>query len=98
MSEIYADEHACLPADVILLCFDLWQGIIEDILPELYALTAKISFDDCFFTFRITADTEKELCSLKRFCNEAEALGGKLTVIEEDGTVYITLRTAGVTV
>ena len=98
VSEIYADEHACLPADVILLCFDLWQGIIEDILPGLYALTAKISFTDNSFTFRITADTEKELPSLVRFYSETERLGGRLSFAEEDGTVYITLRTGGVTV
>lgn len=95
VSEIYADRHIDLPADVILLCFDLWQGVIEDILPEPYALTAKISFTDNSFTFRITADTEKELPSLVRFYSEAERLGGRLSFSEEDGTVYVTLITGG---
>ena len=91
VSEIYADSHIDLPADVLLLCFDLWQGVIEDILPELYALTAKISFTDNSFTFRITADTEKELPFLSRYYSEAERLGGKLSLIREDETVFITL-------
>ncbi|MBR2315526.1 MAG: hypothetical protein IKA56_02675 [Clostridia bacterium] len=95
VSEIYADGHIALPADVILLCFDLWQGVIEDILPELYALVAKISFTDCSFTFRIAADTEKELSSLVRLYGEAERLGGRLSLAEEDGTVYITLTMGG---
>ncbi len=95
VSEIYADRHIDLPADVILLCFDLWQGVIEDILPELYALAAKISFTDNSFTFRITADTEKELPSLVRFYGDAERLGGRLSFAEEDGTVYITLIMGG---
>jgi hypothetical protein len=98
VSEIYADRHIDLPADVILLCFDLWQGVIEDILPELYALTAKISFTDNSFTFRITADTKKELPSLVRFYGEAERLSVRLSLEEEDGTVYITLVMGGETV
>ena len=95
VSEIYADRHIDLSADVILLCFDLWQGVIDDILPELYALTAKISFNDNSFTFRITADTEKELPSLSEFYGETERLGGRLSLTQEDGTVYITLIMGG---
>ena len=91
VSEIYADRQIDLPADVILLCFDLWQGVIEDILPELYAVTAEISFPKDAFSFRITADTEKELLSLHRFYSEAERLGGRLSLISEDETVFITL-------
>lgn len=95
VSEIYADGHIDLPADVILLCFDLWQGVIEDILPELYAVTAKINSKGECFTFRITADTEKDLPCLAKFYGEAEKLGGRLAVTEEDGTVYITLIMGG---
>lgn len=92
VSDVYTDKSAMMPSDVLLLCFDLWQSVLEDILPDIYAVTAKISADKEYFTFRITADTEKELPSLVRFYGEAEKLGGRLSVADEDGTVFITLK------
>ncbi|MBQ7117698.1 MAG: hypothetical protein IJN88_05755, partial [Clostridia bacterium] len=91
VSDVYANESAVMPSDILLLCFDLWQSVLEDILPELYAVTAEISFPKDKFTFKITADTEKELPSLSRFYSEAEGLGGRLSLIREDETVFITL-------
>ena len=78
-------------ANRLLLCYDLWQSVLENILPELYAVTAEIIIPKDAFNFRITADTEKELPSLSRFYSEAERLGGRLSFISEDETVFITL-------
>ena len=72
----------------------MWQGVLEELLPELYAVTAKINFDDGF-SFRITADTNKELDISHKFCDAAKKLGCKLTQTTEDKTVYITLRVKG---
>ena len=91
VSDVYTAEHAELSPDLILFCFDLWQGVLEELLPDLYAVTAKISFDDDF-SFRITADTNKELDILHKFYDAAQKLGGKLIQTSEDETVYITLR------
>lgn len=92
--DVYTAEHKRLDADIILLCFDLWQGVLEELLPDLYAVTAKISFDDGFI-FRITADTNKELDILHKFYDAAQKLGGKLIQTSEDETVYITLKVKG---
>ena len=94
VSDVYSAEHKKLDADLMLLCFDLWQGVLEELLPELYAVTAKISFDDGF-SFRITADTNKELNILHRFYDIAHKLGCRLTQTSEDDTVYVTLRVKG---
>ena len=91
---MYTAEHKKLDADLILLCFDLWQSVLEELLPELYAITAKISFDDGF-SFRITADTNKKLDILYKFYDTAHKLCGELTQTSEDETVYITLRVKG---
>lgn len=98
VSDVYAEGSADIPSEVLLFCFDLWQGVIEDIIPELYALTAKISFIRDEFVFRITVETGKEISSLEMFCSEAQRIGGKLNVTEEDGTVFITLIVGGMTV
>lgn len=92
VSDVYYDENMDMYSDVILFCFDLWQSVVEDILPDLYAISAKISTVSDSFVFRITADTEKTLFSLGEFYSQAEALGGCLTFAEEDGTVYITFK------
>ncbi len=94
VSDVYTAEHGGMSPDLILFCFDLWQGVLEELLPELYAVTAKISFDDGF-SFRITADTNKELDILHKFYDTAQKLGGKLTQASEDETVYINLRVKG---
>ncbi len=91
VSDVYANESAVMPSDILLLCYDLWQSVLENILPELYAVTAEIIIPKDAFNFRITADTEKELPSLSRFYSEAERLGGRLSFISEDETVFITL-------
>ena len=54
----------------------------------------KISFDDGF-SFRITADTNKEPHILHRFYDTAHKLGCRLTQTSEDDTVYVTLRVKG---
>ena len=94
VSDVYSAEHKKLDADLILLCFDLWQAVLEELLPELYAVTAKISFDEGF-SFRITADTNKKPHILHRFYDTAHKLGCRLTQTSEDDTVYVTLRVKG---
>lgn len=93
--DVYTDKGTDMPADVLLMCFDLWQGVLEDILPDLYALTAKISFSNNTFTFRITADTNKKLPSAEKFYSESEKLGGTLCVVKEDETAFITFKVGG---
>ena len=94
VSDVYTAENGKMSPDLILFCFDLWQGVLEELLPDLYAVTAKISFDDGFI-FRITADTNKETRILHKFCHTAEKLGGVLSLTTEDETVYITLKVKG---
>ena len=91
---MYSAEHKGLDADLMLLSFDLWQAVLEELLTELYAVTATISFDEGF-SFRITADTNKEPHILHRFYDTAHKLGGELTQTSEDDTVYVTLRVKG---
>lgn len=95
VSEIYADKYIDLPADVMLLCFDLWQSVLEELLPELCAITGKLSSDADGFTFRIAADTDKELQILHRFYPSADKLHCTLSQTTEDETVYITLFVKG---
>lgn len=95
VSDVYTDEHRGLNADLILICFDLWQAVLEELLPELYAITAKMSFNGDGFTFRISADTNKELQILHRFYSRADKLHCTLSQTTEDETVYITLFVKG---
>ena len=92
VSDVISDSHGFLSADSILLCFDLWQSVVEVILPDECNITAKLSFKDEFFIFRIIAETEKSLLCVKNFCEETEKLGAKIGEETEDGMHYITLK------
>ncbi len=93
VSEIYSDGNELISAEVIIFCFDLWQKVIEQLLPEPCVATAKICFNEKSFIFRITVETEKELSCISNFISNAEELGGALSVETEDSTAYITLKT-----
>ena len=75
-----------------MLCFDLWQYVVEEFLPEPCMVTAGLNFDDDMMKFRISVETEKPLGCHEAFYKEATRLGGHLSEITEDGVVYITLR------
>ena len=92
VSDVISDSHGFLSADSILLCFDLWQSVVEVILPDECNITAKLSFKDEFFIFRIIAETEKSLLCVKNFCEETEKLGAEIGEETEDGMHYITLK------
>ena len=92
VSDVYADSYEILSADFILLCFDLWQSVVENILPEPCTVAAKMSFRDDDFIFRITAETEKAFSFLEGFCTQAKALGGALSLEREEKTTFITLK------
>ena len=92
VSDVRADNHASLSADASLLCFDLWQSIVEVILPDECSLTANMRFKDEYFIFRITAETEKSLFCVKDFYCEAEKLGAVISEETEGSMHYITLK------
>ena len=89
---MYAEGNRIISADLIFFCFDLWQGVVEDILPDTCIVTAKIKLDENGLIFRISAETEKELICLKAFEERAAALGGTLRETEEDGTAFVTFN------
>ena len=92
ISDVYAEGNRIISADLIFFCFDLWQGVVEDILPDTCIVTAKIKLDENGLIFRISAETEKELICLKAFEEGAAALGGTLRETEEDGTAFVTFN------
>ena len=92
ISDVYCDSDVLVSADIMLFCFDLWQYVVEEILPDRCIVTANINFDGDIMKFRITAETRKTLCCPETLYDEAERLGGRLSEITEDGVVYITLR------
>ena len=92
VSDVRADNHASLSADASLLCFDLWQSIVEVILPDECSLTANMRFRDEYFIFRITAETEKSLFCVKDYYCEAEKLGAVISEETEGSIHYITLK------
>ena len=91
-SAVFCNKDEIVSADVIMLCFDLWQYVVEEVLPEPCTVTAVISFDDDMMKFRVSAETEKLITCHEAICDEAARLGGHLSEITEDGIVYITLR------
>ena len=91
-SAVFSDKDEVVSADIIILCFDLWQYVVEEFLPEPCMVTAGLNFDDDMMKFRISVETEKALGCHEAFYKEATRLGGHLSEITEDGVVYITLR------
>lgn len=91
-SAVFCDKNEIVSADVIMVCFDLWQYVVEEILPERCMVTAGISFDNDTVKFRISAETEKSLGCPEAIYDEVTRLDGLLSVITEDGVVYLTLR------
>ena len=92
VSDVRADSIGILDADVVILCFDIWQSVIEALLPEPCIAMAKMSFDSGNFIFRITAETQKRVTLTQSLLSRAEELGVVLTVNKEDSTLYITLK------
>ncbi len=92
VSDVFCDRDELVAADIILLCFELWQHVVEEILPETCFVTAGINFSDDIMKFRISAETPKNISCPKYFYDEAGKLDGHLSEITEDGVVYITLR------
>lgn len=95
VADIYTDMGQEMSSELILLCFDLWQNMVEELLPGLYAISAKISFRADCFKFRITADGNKQTDAVKRFSSVALRLGAALEETDEEGTVYVTLTVKG---
>lgn len=91
--DVYADKNDEVSSGVILFCFDLWQNVIENMIGGLDAVMVKISFDNGFYSFRISVDSCEEPDLSNEVFLKAEEIGGKLEVRREDDTVFITFIT-----
>ena len=92
VSDVFCSRDELVSADVMLFCFDLWQYVIEEILPKRCIVAAAINFDGDIMNFRVSAETEKIITCPKSLYDESKKLGGYLSEIIEDGVAYITLR------
>ena len=92
IADIHADSYDLLDADIILCCFDLWQRVVEMMLPEPCVVSAKMRFTDTDFIFRITAEAKNSSLLDDMLYGNVKELGGALDIEDENGTVFITLK------
>lgn len=90
-SYVEAEKHCNVNSAELLCCFDLWQNIVEYLLPELYAISGYIYFKNEGLCFRINAEMKEDPDLSESIIKTVEDLQGKLTVQREDETVYVSL-------
>lgn len=91
VSEVYADKREQIDAYAALLCFDLWQTVIEEAISDMYAVMAEIRFDESKLIFKITVDTPQGLNCFGKIESRVKEADGILETISEDETTFITL-------
>lgn len=91
VSFVDTEGDSVISAEVLLCCFDLWQSIIEEILPGFLAISAFISFENNSQRFRVNAEMQKKPVFSKELIDNINKLSGRLDVVEEEGTVYVSL-------
>lgn len=80
-----------LPAENVLLAFDLWQAVTEAFLPSLEAIMVKLCNENDRLVMKITADSELVFSLSESLGYRIEKASGELSCAYEDGTWFITL-------
>lgn len=97
VSAVVSFQNSCLlPADAVLLGFDLWQQCVEMTLPETAAIMATISDDNVNFIMKITVDGVNEFTFVDEYRKRAEVCKGSFNFVIEDETCFLTLTVSKV--
>ncbi|MGN0467267.1 MAG: hypothetical protein ACI4GY_00905 [Acutalibacteraceae bacterium] len=76
----------------ILFAFDFWQLLVEEGLSSgLVAIMADVLCDESGLRLNLNADGLTDLPKSEKYVRRLNALGGALSVIKEDETVFVSL-------
>ena len=91
VAEVFAEKKEQTKACAALLCFDLWQTVVEEAISDMSAVMAEIRSDESDLIFRITVDTPQRLKGFGKIESRVNEIGGRLESECEDETTFITL-------
>lgn len=88
---VEAERHCAVKSEILLCCFDLWQSIVEELLPDFIAISGIIKFENDEMRFRVNTEMKNNPEFPKEIIDRINGLSGKLKIQNEDGTVYVSL-------